>query len=411
MKEKLKSRYVKLSMALFITGAALILVSTIVNNMEGFSEELSKVNNILEPFVFGFVMAYLISPIYNLIVRKTYHLTGKSFEKKKRALAFSKVVATIISLVILIGFVGGLLWLVLPELVRSIVGIIEDLPRRMNDFVEWVQTTVASVKYPHATEVLENAISRANKSISDWAQNEFLPSIGTYMGRISQGVILTLRTMFNLAIGLIVCVYVLNSKEVFKAQCKKFIAANFNREKSDGIMEFTYYTNRTFGGFINGKIIDSIIIGILCFILMTLIGLPYVMLISTIVGVTNFIPFFGPFIGAIPSTIIILLVDPLQALYFLIMVFLLQQLDGNVIGPKILGGTTGLASFWVLFAIMIGGGLFGFVGMIVGVPAFAVVYHYTGRSVKRRLEKKKLPAETEDYMDFNQYDIDRRDVL
>lgn len=242
-------------------------------------------------------------------------------------------------------------------------------------------------------------------------QNEFLPQIGFYMGQISQGVLVTIRTLVNMAIGVIVCVYFLNSKELFRAQIRKLILAVCSREKSDRIFEFAYYSNRTFGGFINGKLIDSLIIGILCFILMTIFRLPYAVLVSAIVGVTNIIPFFGPFIGAVPSVIIICFESPVQAVYFLILILALQQFDGNILGPKILGGTTGLASFWVLFAILLGGGLFGFVGMILGVPVFAVIYYYAGRYIKTRLKRKHLPTETSEYEDFNKYDINRKDVL
>ncbi len=245
----------------------------------------------------------------------------------------------------------------------------------------------------------------------EWSENDLLPLIGVYMSQISQGVIVTLRTLLNILIGVIVCVYFLNSKETFKAQARKTILATMSKKRSDSFMEFAYFANRTFGGFINGKLIDSLIIGILCFILMSILKLPYTVLVSTIVGVTNFIPFFGPFIGAIPSAIIICFSSPIQAVYFLIMILGLQQFDGNILGPKILGETTGLASFWVMFAIIVGGGLFGFLGMVLGVPVFAMIYYYGSRYIENRLKKKKLPVETEAYQEYNQYDIDRKDIL
>ena len=231
------------------------------------------------------------------------------------------------------------------------------------------------------------------------------------MAQISMGVYVTLRTLFNLLISVIVCVYLLNGKELFKAQIKKIISATMTKEKSDDIFEFAYFANKTFGGFISGKLIDSLIIGILCFILMTIFNLPYTVLVSTIVGVTNFIPFFGPFIGAVPSALIICVASPIKALYFLILVFALQQFDGNILGPKILGGTTGLSSFWVMFAIIVGGGFFGFTGMVLGVPVFAVIYYYFSRYIKKRLARKQMPTETADYEEFNKYDINRKDVL
>ena len=184
-----------------------------------------------------------------------------------------------------------------------------------------------------------------------------------------------------------------------------------SRERANEIFEFGNFCNRTFGGFINGKLIDSVIIGIICFVAMTIIDLPYPVLVSSIIGVTNFIPFFGPFIGAVPSTIIICVESPIKALYFIILVIVLQTFDGNILGPKILGGTTGLASFWVMFAIILCGGIFGFVGMILGVPVFAVLYYYSSKFISKKLKRRNLPEDTVNYEEFNKYDIDRKEII
>ena len=204
--------------------------------------------------------------------------------------------------------------------------------------------------------------------------------------------------------------YFLNGKEKFRAQIKQVIAAHFSRATASEIYNFGNYANHTFGGMINGKIIDSLIIGVICFIAMSILKLPYAVLVSTIIGVTNIIPFFGPFIGAIPSAILIFVMNPLQALYFLIMVFFLQQLDGNVIGPRILGGKVGLSSFWVMFAIIVGGGLFGPIGMLIGVPVFAIIAYYFDRYIKKRLKDRGCTTNPYNYTDFNKYDIDKNEV-
>jgi len=237
-----------------------------------------------------------------------------------------------------------------------------------------------------------------------------MPGLGVIMQKISSRVILTLKTLLNLIIGVIVCVYFLNGKDKFKAQIKKVITALFRRDTANEIFEFGNYAHHAFGGFITGKIIDSIIIGVICFISMSIFRLPYPLLISVIVGVTNIIPFFGPFIGAVPSALIILMVSPIQALYFLILVIILQQLDGNIIGPAILGNSTGLSSFWVLFSIVIFGGLFGPVGMIIGVPVFAVIYYYAGKWIRKRLRNKGLEDRTEEYEEYNEYDFGRKEI-
>lgn len=409
--KRLESEYARLGLTIFGAGAALIVLFRIIDRFDWVRESLDMIQGILSPFIFGLVMAYLLCPVYNLVVRRMYHLLKDGFQKKKTALRVARVAGSVLSLMTLFGVVGGLFALVLPETVRSVMGLVQMLPDRLTDLIEWSEKTLTAERYPEMAEAAELLIRHLRDNFSEWSENDLMPRIGEYMAQISMGVYVTIRTLFNLLIGVIVCVYLLNSKELFKAQIKKVISATMTKEKSDDIFEFAYFANRTFGGFINGKLIDSLIIGILCFILMSIFKFPYTVLVSTIVGVTNFIPFFGPFIGAVPSALIICLASPIKALYFLILVFALQQFDGNILGPKILGGTTGLSSFWVMFAIIVGGGLFGFTGMVLGVPVFAVIYYYFGRYIKKRLVRRQQPTETADYMEFNKYDIDRKDVL
>ena len=411
MKERWDKGCVKLGLTLFAAGAALIVLYEGIVHFNYVRQAWSTLSTILSPFIFGLVMAYLLCPVYNVTVRRIYRLMRNRCKTGKGALRFARVAATVFSLLVLFGVVGGLFALVIPETVRSILGLIQVMPERFNDLISWVETTFTAEHYPEMTSAFENLVGKVRDSFMEWTERELLPQIGVYMTQISQGLIITLRTVLNLLIGVIVCVYFLNSKEIFKAQTRKMILALLSKKHSDELMEFAYFANRTFGGFINGKLIDSLIIGILCFILMSLLRLPYTVLVSTIVGVTNFIPFFGPFIGAIPSAIIICFASPVQAVYFLIMVLGLQQFDGNILGPKILGETTGLASFWVMFAIIVGGGLFGFLGMVLGVPAFALIYYYIGKFIEKRLKKKELPVETSAYQEYNKYDIDRKDIV
>lgn len=409
--KRVQDEYARLGLTIFAAGAALILLYRIIDHFEWVRESLNAVAGILSPFIFGMVMAYLLCPVYNTVVRRMYHLLKDRFQKKKTALRVARIMGSVLSLMALFGVVGGLFALVLPETIRSILGLAQMLPDRLTDLIEWGEKTLTAERYPEMAEAAELLIRHFSDNFSEWTENDLMPRIGEYMAQISMGVYVTLRTLFNLLIGVIVCVYLLNSKELFKAQIKKVISATMTKDQSDDIFEFAYFANRTFGGFINGKLIDSLIIGILCFILMSIFKFPYTVLVSTIVGVTNFIPFFGPFIGAVPSALIICLASPIKALYFLILVFALQQFDGNILGPKILGGTTGLSSFWVMFAIIVGGGFFGFTGMVLGVPVFAVLYYYFSRYIKRRLARKQMPTETADYTEFNKYDIDRKDVL
>lgn len=410
MNKLINSRIFKVAAAVFVTGALLIIFYRILSNYEDFRTSISDFNRIISPFVYGGVLAYLLCPVYNLVVKWTYRQLSKKIKNKKRCLMISRVIASAVALLVLFGVVAGMLALVIPQLIESIVGIVDTLPARLDQVSALFDKFTANM----SNKVIANQINKYSQQLQEstikWAQETLLPGIGTMMQRVSASVILTVKTFLNIMIGIIITVYLLNGKEIFKAQTKKIIYSIMSKERANKIFEFGKYTNRTFGAFINGKIIDSIIIGVICFIAMSVLKLQYPILISTIVGVTNIIPFFGPFIGAIPSAAILFLVSPLQALYFIIMVIILQQFDGNIIGPAILGNSTGLASFWVMFAIVIGGGIFGFMGMVLSVPVFAVIYYYIGLAVGEKLKRKGLEPHTNEYIDFDSYNIEKDEL-
>lgn len=411
MKELFRSTYFKFGLTMFIAGTGLILLFEAVNNWSTVGSGWDTLYTILSPFIYGLIMAYLLCPIYNAVVRRMYHLTKDSFKTKKQSLRYARIMATIVSLITLFCVVGGLFALIIPETIRSITGLVQTMPDRVSALMDWIMSLSVNENNPEMAAAIEAVINHVSNSFMDWAETTLLPSLGDYMSKTVLGVWVTLKTVLNLLIGVIVCVYFLNIKETLKAQAKKSIIAICSKDHADSIFELANYSDMQFGGFINGKIIDSAIIGVLCFILMSIIGLPYTVLVSTIVGVTNVVPFFGPFIGAIPGTLIILLESPMQAFYFVILIFALQQFDGNILGPKILGETSGLASIWVMFAILVGGGLFGFVGMILGVPTFAVIYYYWSKFIRKKLRRKNMEENTTEYLEFNKYDINRKDVL
>ena len=410
MKRLLESKHARLMLMIFIVGALLIIFNQIVGNYESFSEGVGTIKTIISPFIYGFVMAYLLSPIYNATVRGLYKLLGKYFKNKQRLFSFCKLVASVVAVVCLIGAVAGLIALIVPQVIESLTGILKSLPQRLTQLSALFNDITSKMDNKRLAMKMSEIYAQVQTNLIELAQTKLLPGMGTLVGQVSTQVILTLKTMMNVMIGVMACVYMLNSKERFQGQFKKVILATLPKEKAEALFDFAKFTNRTFGGFINGKIIDSIIIGIICFILMEIFGFPYPILISAIIGITNVIPFFGPFIGAIPAAIIILLVSPIHALYFLVLIFVLQQVDGNIIGPAILGNTTGIASFWVLFSIVIGGGLFGFIGMVLGVPVFAIIYYYFSRSINKRLEAKGLEFRTDSYEDLNKYKIDKEEL-
>lgn len=408
-KLSMRNQYVKQGIMFFAVGVALILAYYVVNNFSVVAGGLARINDILMPFYIGLVMAYLLCPIYNGTTRIIYRLNKGRFKKPINDLRLARVIATFISITVLIVAVGGVIMMILPDLWESIFGLVMGLPDTMKSFIQWLRGILES--NPEAMTFLEGKLDGLADAVLVWAQEKMVPGAEAVINNVSIGVIGTVGVIFDLFVALIICVYVLNSKEKFIAQAKKLVLAVFKPEMADEIFELGTISNETFGGFINGKIIDSIIMGILCFAAMSLLGLPLPMLVSVVVGVTNIIPFFGPFIGAIPSGIILLIIEPVAALKFVIMILVLQQIDGNIIGPKILGKTTKLASFWVMFAIIVSGGLFGFVGMILGVPVFAILYTYISRAINRKLETREMETDTLLYEDFSKYNVSKEDLF
>lgn len=411
-KERFTStREFKTGLMIFIAGALLIIFYQIVAHYAGFKSMLATLGGILSPFMYGFVMAYLLSPVYNVIVKKLYPLFNKGKLKNKTALTIARVIASIVSILVLIGVVGGMIALVVPQLFDSVSRISATLPSAFNRFMTWVEKYTAEMTNQELADQIDAAVESLRENVVTWVQDRLLPGVGNLVQRVSTSVLLTLRRMLNMVLGLVACVYFLNGKEMFRAQLHKTILAVASPKVSNELEELVSFSNKTFGGFINGKVIDSLIIGIICFIVMTIFNWPYAILVSTIIGVTNIIPFFGPFIGAIPSALIIATVEPVTAFWFLVMIVILQQLDGNVIGPAILGQSTGLSSFWVMFSIVVSGGLFGFTGMLLGVPVFAIIYYYFSKAINRKLAKKGLDVLTFDYQDFDKYAINKEELL
>lgn len=408
-KLSMKNQYVRKGLLYFAVGVALILAYYVVNHFNAVAAGVGRLNDILMPFYIGIVMAYLLCPIYNGVTKLLYRVNKGRFRKPINDLRLARVFATIISLAVLLLVVVGGIIMILPDLWDSIIGLLMGVPAAITRFINWLSDNLKS--NPELMTFLEGKLDGISDTIMNWVQEKLVPGAEALINDLSVRVIGTVGIFIDFFVALVICVYILNSKEKFIAQGQKLILAVFKKERADQIFELGRLSNQTFGGFINGKILDSIIIGIICFIMMNILKLPMAILISVIVGLTNIIPFFGPFIGMVPSALILLIIEPVAALKFIIMVLVLQQIDGNIIGPKILGKTTKLASFWVMFAIIVGGGLFGFPGMILGVPFFAIVYTYISRAINRRLEEKKLETDTLLYEDFSKYDINKEDIF
>ena len=258
---------------------------------------------------------------------------------------------------------------------------------------------------------MDNVANAGTSDIIRWAREHILEGNAVSIANmVTSGVTTAVTYVFNAVIGLLIMVYLLNCKERLFAICRKIVAATCGQKRKDRLYEFADIVNETFIGFIVGRIIDSFIIGVITYVALRIFNIPFAVMISMIVGVTNVIPFFGPFIGAVPSIILLMLEDPKSALYFAIIIIVIQQLDGNVIGPKVVGNAIGISSFWVLIAVLVGGGLFGFAGMAFGVPVFAVIYRYIDKITTRSLKNKDKATDTSDYFSLEPYGIDDDEV-
>lgn len=363
---------------------------------------VETVIRILKPIMYGLVIAYLLNPI---VIRVEDWLSTKldnKIKSKKRLASISRSLGIVTALVLLLWLIFLLINLILPELFSSVQNVIVNLPDQLNELVLRVNRLAS--ENDTFSDILADALNEATQYVRNWVQTDLLTQINDLMSGLTVGVIAIIKELFNIIMGMIVSIYVMYSRETFGAQCKKVIYAVFPIESANMTLHIAKKSNQIFGGFVIGKIIDSMIIGIIAFVVLSILNMPYTLLVSVIVGVTNVIPFFGPYIGAVPCTILIFLQEPIMGVYFVIFIIILQQIDGNIIGPKILGDSTGLSSFWVIFAILLGGGLMGFVGMIIGVPTFAVIYYICQVIINQKLEKKELPTDTQKYREGSYVD-------
>lgn len=387
LKVKIITKYIfLLIMSILLITFAMYQYPKLKNIIEG-------LNSILAPIYYGIAIAYLLDPL-----AKSYRKRLSPMLKKyRKGETVAKGLSITFSMVTGVVIVVALIWLIIPSLVDSITIIVEEMPAQVENFVAWLEkhTTGDSVIMKN----LSTLVTKVSGAVEDWLRTDLIDTVGDVVTAITTGVIDMVMFVFNLLIGVVVAVYVMVDKEKFIGQSKKLVYTIFKRETGDSILDTARHGHKIFGGFLYGKILDSAIVGVITFIVLAILRTPYSLLVSVIVGVTNIIPFFGPFIGGIPCAILILLADPLQGLYFIIFIIIMQQIDGNIIGPKILGNTTGISEFWVTFALLLFGGIFGFLGMIIGVPAFAVVYYAVVQFMNKKLIKKGLPVESYLYRD------------
>ncbi len=400
MKFRIDKKYIRWGVTAFLVIAGSILFYYLLFHRANISAGFRTFLGITMPILDGLLMAYILTPMLNGLEKKLilpiclkYNVDIGEKKNRKRIRAISILLTIIIVTAALYCFFAT----VIPQLVRSVQSIILQFPIYINNLMVW--TTNLLTNNPEIESIVMELFDKYSVELSDFLNLSVLPKMNELIRNVSLSFISFLKTLWNLIIGFIISIYILGSKELFAGQAKKMVYAIFETDTANAVISDVRFTHKTFIGFIVGKVIDSIIIGIICFAGTSIMGTPYAILVSVIVGITNIIPFFGPYLGAIPSALLILMVNPMQCLYFIIFILILQQFDGNILGPKILGDSTGLSGFWVIFAITLFGGLFGILGMVAGVPVFAVIYAAIRAIINSLLAKKKLPTETSAYLD------------
>ena len=385
-------RYLKIG----ITGAAIlasgILCAFVLFKMPVIISVLKGITEILKPFLYGVVFAYLLAPLCNKIEEKLFQFFPKAKAKARRFICF---IAIVISLCVAIAVIWLIIMMIIPQVWDSVMKIIQMVPQKLIVVNNWIEHMLEN--QPELQAYFEEFSSQAESNIDSLLNVDTIQKVQSIINSLSVQLFGVLGVVKNIFLGLLISAYLLGSRKLFGAQAGLILHGVFSDKWAKIIEEEIRYTDKMFNGFLVGKIIDSAIIGLLCFAVTSIMGFEAPAFISVIIGITNIIPFFGPFIGAIPCGLLLLLENPMHCLYFIIFIFVLQQLDGNVIGPKILGNTTGVSSFWVLFAILLFGGMWGVVGMVIGVPLFAVIYDIIRKLVYRGLRKHKRESMITDY--------------
>lgn len=389
-----KKKLFSIGKMIFLTFLACIIVFFLIYRFEGLQDFWDKFLLVMQPILFGMIGAYLVNPIMKAYERgmlKFFLPRSKNEKKTKRTV---RNVAIAFGLITFLAIIAAIIGIIIPQMVSNIADLTVSVPKQFKQFADWMNSNSDSPIMALALDTLNDALD----SFIKWLKADLLKEVLGYVVTFVSSMYTFIKSLLNLLIGIVVAVYILETKEKFKGQTKKIIYSFSNPVTGNKIIGIMRRCNEIFGGFIIGKIIDSMIIGVIAYIACLIMRMPYPALLGTIIGVTNIIPFFGPFIGAIPCIILVGLYNPIMALYMLIFVIILQQVDGNIIGPKILGDYTGLTSFWVIFSILIGGGFFGVIGMILGVPIFAVIYYLLKRFFEYKLRKKNMPTETDAYV-------------
>lgn len=400
---------IKIGLMVFLTFACCTVFFFLVLRYKGVADTWHLITGALQPIIIGLGLAYLLNPVMKFQERHWLPFLKKKMKSEKSAAKVARGLSIAGAILFLLVILVLLIAAIVPSVVSSVTGLVEALPGNVESLIHMVKS--GKLGAYGVTDTISDMLTKLTDQVENWATKDLLPQMQQYLLQITSGVITMVKSILNFIIGIIVVVYVLSIKESLVGQSKKIVYAIFKPKHGNIIIEVFHKADEVFGGFIIGKIIDSAIIGVICYFGCLILHIPDTILVAVIIGVTNVIPVFGPFIGAIPTLLLVVIQSPLHALYLLIFIIILQQVDGNIIGPKILGDSTGLNSFWVVFAIMVGGGLFGIGGMILGVPTFAVIYYIIDKTVDYCLRKRKLPEDTDEYIRLEKVDEKTNEIV
>ena len=398
MENRQPQRYARWT-AITLTGVLLCLV---LMNLQEFFVIFSLFTKAMAPVLYGIVFAFLLNPMVNLVDQYLPRLLRKKIKNEKRVKGISRAVGIVIALLAGGFLIYGLFYLILPQLYESLMNILGNFSTYYTKVESWIMGLLEDNPELRASaEKMLDEIYGKLDSLLD-PNGVVFASLGKLLTGLTSSVLSIVSGLMEVLVGVVASVYILWSKDTFMAQANKLVVATCQPQQADKILHMGREIQRVFGGFISGQLIEALLVGILCYVGMLILRLPYPLLIATVVGVTNIIPFFGPFIGAIPSAFLILMISPVQCFYFIIFILILQQIEGNILAPRILGDSIGISGFWVLVSITVAGNLFGFAGMILGAPVFALIYILVKDWMGEKLRKKKRPTQTADYMDLQE---------
>jgi len=410
MKFKWDKKYLYWGVTAFLVIIASLLFYNLIKESEGVSTFIGTALSTFTPILYGFAFAYVLNPLLRLFEDKFLKKLGKKLFKnnEKKAKRFSRIIGLILTFIAAFAVITAVLYLVIPRVYESIITIAQNLSTYYDNGVSLISKVFKNESLQAgAISIFENFGDMFEKFLS----SGWVDKLGTVTGTVLSSVISIVKTFINVLIGIIISVYVLSEKERFGARTKKVMYSTIKTKTATRFIKTIKKIDTAFNNFYVGKIIDSLILGVIVYIVLVIFDIPYKELVAVIVTITNVIPFFGPFIGAIPSALFILMIDPLKCLEFVIIIVVLQQFDGNILGPKILGSKTGLSSFWVLCALMVFGGWFGFIGMFIAIPIFSVAYSAIKTWVYGRLEKTGITRSTEEFMDIAYIDPETKEPI